>query len=63
MSTSEQEKLSALLARAVYASGTPFCMVENSHWQASFNSILQVLKIDANSEALCRFDTVKFKRL
>ena len=28
-----------------------------------FNPILQVLKIDANSETLCRFDTVKFKRL
>ena len=27
------------------------------------NSIVQVLKIDANSETLCRFDTVKFKRL
>ena len=31
MSTSEQEKLNALLARAMCASGTPFCMVENSH--------------------------------
>ena len=27
------------------------------------NSILQVLKIDADSGTLCRFDTVKFKRL
>ena len=39
MSTSEQEKLNALLARAMYASGTPFCMVENSHWQALFKTI------------------------
>ena len=38
MSTSEQEKLNALLARAMYAGGTPFCMVENSHWQAFFRS-------------------------
>ena len=30
---------------------------------AMLNSILQVLKIDANSETLCRFDTDKFKRL
>ena len=35
MSPSEQEKLNALLARAMYASGTPFCMIDNSHWQAS----------------------------
>ena len=35
ISTSEQEKLNALLARAMYASGTPFCMVKKSHWQAS----------------------------
>ena len=39
MSTSEQQKLNALLARAMYASGTPFCMVENSHWQAFFKAI------------------------
>ena len=39
MSTSEQEKLNALLARAMYASGTPFCMVENSPWQAFFKVI------------------------
>ena len=39
MSTSEQEKLNALLARAVYASGSPFCMVENSHWQVFFKAI------------------------
>ena len=30
---------------------------------AYLNSILQVLKIDADSGTLCRFDTVKFKRL
>ena len=39
MSTSEQEKLKALLARAMYACGTPFCMVKNSHWQAFFIAI------------------------
>ena len=39
MSTSDQEKLNALLTRAMYASGTPFCMVENSHWQAFFKAI------------------------
>ena len=39
MSTSEQEKLNALLARAMHASGSPFCMVENSHRQAFFNGI------------------------
>ena len=36
MSTSEQEKLNALLVRAMYASGTPFCMVENSHRKFTF---------------------------
>ena len=39
MSTSEQEKLNALLACAMYASGSPFCMVENSHWQVFFKAI------------------------
>ena len=39
MSTSEQEKPKALLVRAMYASGTPFCMVENSHWQAFCKAI------------------------
>ena len=39
MSTSEQEKLNALLARAMHTSGTPFCMVENSYWQAFFKAI------------------------
>ena len=39
MSTSKQEKLNALQARAVYASGTPFYMVENSYWQAFFKAI------------------------
>ena len=39
MSASEQEKLNALLARAMYACGTPFCMVENSRWQAFFKAI------------------------
>ena len=39
MSTSEQEKRNALLARCMYASGTPFCLVENSHWQAFFKAI------------------------
>ena len=39
MSTSEQEKLNALLARAMYASGTPFCIIGNSHWQAFFKAI------------------------
>ena len=24
----------------MYASGTPFCMVENSHWQAFFKAII-----------------------
>ena len=38
-STIEQEKLDALLVRAMYASGTPFCMVENSHWQTFFKAI------------------------
>ena len=38
MSTSEQEKLNALLACAMYASGTPFRIVENSHWQAFFKA-------------------------
>ena len=42
MSTSEQENLNALLARAMYASGTPFGMVENSHWQAFFKAIRPV---------------------
>ena len=31
MSTSKQEKLNVFLACAMYASGTPFCMAENSH--------------------------------
>ena len=39
MSSSEQEKLTALLARAMYARGTPFGMVENLHWQAFFKAI------------------------
>ena len=39
MSTSDQEKLNALLARAMCARGTLFCMVENSHWQAFFKAI------------------------
>ena len=39
MSTSEQKKINALLARAIYASGTPFCIVENPHWQAFFKAI------------------------
>ena len=39
MPPSEQEKLNALLARAMYASGTTFCMVENTHWQAFFKAI------------------------
>ena len=39
MYTSEQERLNALLARAMYASGTSFCVVENSHWQVFFKAI------------------------
>ena len=39
MPTSEQEKLNALLVRDMYASGTPFCIVENSHWQAFFKAV------------------------
>ena len=39
MSTSKQEKLNAILARAMYARCTPFCMIENSHWRAFFNAI------------------------
>ena len=39
MSTNEQEKLNALLARAMYASGTSFYMAKNSPWQAYFKAI------------------------
>ena len=37
--------------------------VRRTEQNLRFNPILRVLKIDANSETLCRFDTVKFKRL
>ena len=31
--------LNALLARAMHACGKPFCMIENSYWQAFFKAI------------------------
>ena len=39
LSLNEQKKVNALLARAMHASGTPVCIVENSHWQAFFKAI------------------------
>ena len=41
------------------------CMAHNQDIAigGGLNPILQVLKIDANSETLCRFDTVKLKHL
>ena len=39
MSKQEQVHLNALLARAVYASGAPFCIVKNKHWLAFFKAI------------------------
>ena len=39
MSSTEQEKLNALLVRAMYISGTSFCVAENSQWQAFFKAI------------------------
>ena len=39
MSNGEQEKLDSLFSRAVYASATPFSIVENPHWLDFFNAI------------------------
>ena len=39
LSASEQEKLDSLFSRAVYASATPFSIVENPHWIKFFKAI------------------------
>ena len=50
MSTSKQEKLNTLLARALCVSGPPFCMVENSHWQAFFKAITPAYVVPSRYE-------------
>ena len=65
MFTSQQEKLNALLARAMYASGTRFCMVENSHWQAFFKAIRPAYVVPSRyevSEPLLVFRVQKSSR-
>ena len=52
MSSSEQEKLNALLARAMYASSSPFRMVENSLWQAFFKVIRPAYVVPSRYEVL-----------
>ena len=42
MSKQEQVHLNALLARAIYASGAPFSIVENKHWLAFFKALRPV---------------------
>ena len=42
ITTQEQKKYNTLLARAIYASASPFSMVENSHWKSFFNAIRPV---------------------
>ena len=37
--TQEQKKYDTLLARTIYASASPFSMVENPHWKSFFNAI------------------------
>ena len=39
MSKQEQVHLNPLLARAIYASGAPFNIVENKHWLAFFKAV------------------------
>ena len=39
ITTQEQKKYDTLLARAIYASASPFSMVENPHWKSFFNAI------------------------
>ena len=39
MSKQEQVHLNALLARAIYAIGAPFSIVENKHWLAFFKTL------------------------
>ena len=39
ITTHEQKKYDTFLARAVYASASPFSMVENPHWKSFFNEI------------------------
>ena len=39
MSKQEQVHLNAPLARAIYASGAPFSIVENKHWLAFFKAL------------------------
>ena len=34
----EQKKYDTLLATAIYASASPFSMVENPHWKSFFNA-------------------------
>ena len=42
ITTQEQKKYDTLLARAICASASPFCMVENPHWKSFFNAIRPV---------------------
>ena len=39
ITTQEQKKYDTFLARANYASASPFSMVENPHWKSFFNAI------------------------
>ena len=52
MSSSEKEKLNTLLARAMYASSTSFCIVENSHWQAFYKAIRPAHVVPSRYEVL-----------
>ena len=64
MSTSEQEKLNALLARAMYASDTPFSIVENLHWQAFFKAIRPAYVVPSRCvRALTSFRVRKTSRI
>ena len=39
MSSNEQEKLESLFSRAIYASATPFHIMENPHWIKFFKAL------------------------
>ena len=60
----EQKKYNTLLARAIYASASPFSMVENPHWKSFFNAIQPAYVVPSKykiSEPLLDFEYDKIK--